>query len=348
MIDKTTNEVKQSTVSFYAEWHYDWSYPTIMRWLTRHRNGEDVCRKSGYPKQEYDPAFVEGRITLLEHNKKRSKGTGNLIKLNLAPRRTINKMVRETREELNKQQRDENCYVTWSKAGTVWAIDDTLIRYDENGKRRYLTNIQDLASRYKFSYETTISPTGEEIADKLKSLFKQHGPPLFLKRDNGSNLCSDAVNKILTDHMVMPVNSPVASPTYNGAIERSQAEIKAEIKAEYLYHADPKVLDLHIENICNMLNHSPRKSLKGKHACECFSQRKRHNKRRRKEIYDKVKYYTEKILGELKLTSTKKTIITAMRQAAKQVMLEEQIIKINLKRKGKDLSVTQLNGQKIS
>lgn len=348
VIDNTTKNVKQSTVSFYAEWHYEWHYATIMRWLKRYRNGEAVCRPSGYPKQEYDPAFVEDRIKLLDHKKKRSKGTGSLIKQNLAPRRIINKMVKEARDELNKEKQDYAEHVKWSQAGTVWAIDDTLIRYDENGKRRYLTNIQDLASRYKFSYETTTNPSGQEIADKLAGLFKKHGAPLFLKRDNGSNLCSEAVDKVLTNYMVMPVNSPVRSPAYNGAIERSQAEIKAEIKEEYLYHADPKVLDLHIENICHMLNHSPRKSLRGKHACECFSQRKRHNKRRRKEIYDKVKYYTEEILEEMNKPLTKNKIITARRQAAKQVMLEENIIKITLNRKGKDLSVTQLNGQKIS
>ena len=138
--------------------------------------------------------------------------------------------------------------------------------------------------------------------------------------------------------MVIPVNSPVSSPTYNGAIERSQAEIKNELKEEYRNNTSAETLDLHIENVCNLLNHKARKSLKGKHACQCFSERQKYLKRQRKEIYDQVVYYTKEILKEMEQSSdkelsskqVKRKNLTAIRQASKQVMLEKNIIKITL------------------
>ena len=332
MIDTTTEKVATSAISFYM----DWSYPTLMRWLKRYRDGDVVCNKRGYPKQEYDLAFLEGKIKPLKHGRKRTKGTESLLKLKIAPRNIIRSLLRNTRDELNKKRRDECCHVRWNKPGTVWAMDDTLLKYDPNGKRRYLTNIQDLSSRFKLSYDTAVNPTGEDIAEKLKSLFKQHGAPLFIKRDNGSNFCSKEVNEVLKEYMVIPINSPVNSPKYNGSIERSQAEIKAEIDVQHLNQADAKMLDLHIKDICNKLNHKARSSLKDRHPCECFTQRNRYHKRKRKEIYDKVKYYTRNILNELKCEQTKTKVYTAARQAAKQVMLELGIINITLERTGSE------------
>ena len=343
MIDNTTKTVQQSTVELVTTMHYDWDYSTVARWLKRYRNGEAVCRKRGYPKQEYDLAFLEGRIKSdIKHSRKRSKGTGLLKQL--APRRVIRSMVKAARNELNKKRRDECCHVRWNRPGSVWAMDDTLLKYDPDGRKRYLTNIQDLSSRFKFSYDTTVEPTGENIATRLEQLFKQHGPPLFIKRDNGSNFCSEAVNDVLRKYLVIPINSPVKSPTYNGAIERSQGEIKSEIDNEYLNEHNPKLLNLHLRDICSRLNHKVRSSLKDKHPCECFTQRRTYHKRKRKEIYDKVKYYTSLITRQLRIDKKLKEkerlkpfeVYTAARQAAKQVMLELGIVNITLERTGSE------------
>ena len=66
MIDNTTKTVQQSTVELVTTMHYDWDYSTVTRWLRRYRNGEAVCLKRGYPKQEYDLAFLEDRADMTQ------------------------------------------------------------------------------------------------------------------------------------------------------------------------------------------------------------------------------------------------------------------------------------------
>ena len=113
---------------------------------------------------------------------------------------------------------------------------------------------------------------------------------------------------------------------------------KDELKDQYRYNVSSDILDLHVENVCHLLNHKPRKSLKGKHAWQCFSERQKYLKRQRKEIYDQVVYYSKEILKEVKIDCDKKLSpkqakrrnITIIRQASKQVMLEKNIIKITL------------------
>jgi hypothetical protein len=50
---------------------------------------------------------------------------------------------------------------------------------------------------------------GEEVAGHLDCLFGRFGPPLFCKRDNGGNVNHAAVDDVLGDAMVIPINSPV-------------------------------------------------------------------------------------------------------------------------------------------
>jgi hypothetical protein len=69
-------------------------------------------------------------------------------------------------------------------------------------------------------------PCGEEIAGHLSRHFERFGPPLFIKRDNAGNLNHTSVNEVLEEHMVIPINSPYYTPSYNGAIEHSQGEFE--------------------------------------------------------------------------------------------------------------------------
>jgi hypothetical protein len=73
----------------------------------------------------------------------------------------------------------------------------------------------------------------EEISGYLTATFNRFGAPLFVKRDNGSNLNHTAVNDVLIEYFVMPVNSPVQYPPYNGAIEEAQTELKIGLEAKH-------------------------------------------------------------------------------------------------------------------
>jgi hypothetical protein len=62
------------------------------------------------------------------------------------------------------------------------------------------------------------------VAVYLEQLFLQHGPPLVLKGDNGSNLNQQAVNELLACYRVMPLTSPTHYAPYNGGMECARTQ----------------------------------------------------------------------------------------------------------------------------
>ena len=95
------------------------------------------------------------------------------------------------------------------------------------GGKLHLHNLGDLCSQYKFAPLASASiPCGEELAGHLEQLFCRFGAPLFCKRDNGGNLNHLAVNRLLEQSFVIPINNPPNTARYNGAIEQSQGEFK--------------------------------------------------------------------------------------------------------------------------
>ncbi len=112
--------------------------------------------------------------------------------------------------------------------GLVWSLDDTeLARLAPHPPR--LHQVQDLASRYKFTPWVGARVLGKTVAVRLEHLFSQHGPPLVLKRDNGSNLNQPAVDAVLARYLVMPLNSPPHYPPYNGGMECAVRELKTPL-----------------------------------------------------------------------------------------------------------------------
>jgi len=83
----------------------------------------------------------------------------------------------------------------------------------------HLHQVQDLASRYQSTPWVGERALGETVAVRLEQLFWRHGPPVVLKRDNGSNLNHQAVDEVLARYLVIPLNSPPHDPPYNGGME---------------------------------------------------------------------------------------------------------------------------------
>jgi hypothetical protein len=188
-------------------------------------------------------------------------------------------LVRQVRSDSNA----EPCQVDWLRTDLAWAMDGLEYR------NCHVQNVQDLCSRYKFAPLTSTSePCGEEIAGHLSRHFERFGPPLFIKRDNAGNLNHTSVNEVLEEHMVIPINSPYYTPSYNGAIEHSQGELKTWLHKWQHAAESNKELALQVDNAANEWNHFPRRSLSGKNACQTYfsSLRLRYTKRQRKEAYD--------------------------------------------------------------
>jgi hypothetical protein len=110
------------------------------------------------------------------------------------------------------------------------------------------------------------------IAGYLAAVLDRFGAPLFLKRDNGGNLNHTAVNEVLADHFVLPLNSPVHYPPYNGAIEEAQTELKNGLAAKLAHKpgCPREHLDAYASSVEHDINHRPRPCLNGKNACQVY------------------------------------------------------------------------------
>jgi hypothetical protein len=133
----------------------------------------------------------------------------------------------------------------------------------------HLSNMQDLGSRYKFLPLAGGYPVGEQIAEHLGENIVRYGAPLVLKRDNEGTMNHLAVNEVLREFFILPLNSPRDYAPYNGAIEESQRELKGCLQEKLmLAMSDPQNhIAAYAESAVNDLNHRIRPCLNGRTSC---------------------------------------------------------------------------------
>ncbi len=255
-------------------------YSSFIRWRMRRNKDAPLVRQPGPPKVK-PPDFerLSQDIAGLSHGQTRTQGTGALY-ARYAPmvsRRELQRMVDMARHDLNVSHRQNLRRIRWNVPNVAWSMDPCEYKQHAEGGKVYLNQMQDLASRYKFQPLAGNVPCGEEIAGHLAATFRRFGVPLFLKRDNGSNLNHAAVNDVLAEHFVMPVNSPVHYPPYNGAIEEAQTELKSGLTAKLLYKpcCPREHLEAYASTAEHDLNHQPRPCLHGSNSCQVYFAGKR-------------------------------------------------------------------------
>lgn len=253
-------------------------YPSFVRWRMRRKNDMPLVQQPGPPKvKPPDLGRLQLDIGQLSHGSTRTQGTGALYAryATSISRRQLQAMVAMARHDLNASHRQNLRRIHWNVPNTAWSMDPC-----EYGRRdaeeAYVSQMQDLASRYKFDPMAGDIPDGEEISGYLTATFNRFGAPLFLKRDNGGNLNHAAVNAVLAEYYVLPLNSPVHYPPYNGAIEEAQAELKNGLAARLAYKPCPREhLEPYAAAVEHDLNHRPRPCLNGKNACQVYFTGKR-------------------------------------------------------------------------
>jgi hypothetical protein len=277
---------------------------TMRRWRRRKKESRPFLHRPGPKKVEpFDPSVLDREIRLLGHGVKRSVGATKLYSRyqGSLSRRELSRMVGQVRQDWVADQRRNLRRIEWLIPGLVWAMDVTEYDLGVAGKI-HLHNMQDLGSRYKFPPLAGGCPVGEEIAGYLSEKFFRFGSPLFLKRDNGGNLNHGAVNGILSEFFVLPLNSPEYYAPYNGAIEESQRELKAGLREKLisdLPHSENHSAVVYAEVAAHDLNHRLRPCLRGKTSCQVFFSlegRPIFSKWERREIYDILRERVERIL----------------------------------------------------
>jgi len=242
-------------------------------------------------------------------------------------------LLAETRREVLRDRRADQRRIHWHAPGAVWSVDPTELTLERNGSREKLAilPVLDLAARYKLPPLIGARLTGAVVAARLDELFTQFGPPLVLKRDNGSNLNSAAVNAVLSRWLVIPLNSPPHYPPYNGGIERSQRELKDALRPRLLASRDAASRPSQVALAVHELNHRPRRCLRGHTACEQFAgakqTRRGYTRRQRKEMFKQISELAVKLMLQQPV-HTQGHADAAWRRAVETWLLQQRIITI--------------------
>jgi len=275
----------------------------------------------------------------LKHGRQRSRGVGRLYRQyqGQISRRDLQALTETVRRELAQQRQAELRRITWHVPGLVRSLDDAeLARFTHHPL--HLHQVQDLASRYKFTPFVGDRAWGETVALRLEQLFLRHGPPLVLKRDNGSNLNHQAVDEVLARHLVIPLNSPPHYPPYNGGMECAVRELKTPLVEKIL--AGSPITRSQVQGwaamLAHELNHRSRDCLHGHVPCEVFqdakSALKAYTLRRRREIFDWINELTMTLIRVLAV-HTQYQADTVRRLAVETWLLRNGVITITQNKK---------------
>jgi len=315
------------------------SLGSLNRWRDRIRRDKVLIHPPGPKKVEpFDPLILDGEIRLLDHGLKRSRGTTELYqryRFTLS-RRELEEMVERVRRDLEADRRAHLRWIEWLTPGVVWAMDFTEYNLGMAAKI-YLHNTQDLGSRYKFLPMVGGYPVGEEIAGYLSEKFDRYSAPLVLKRDNEGNMNHRAIDDVLSESFVLPLNNPEYYAPYNGAIEESQREVKRSLREKLLLgSADCRNhVVAYAEAAVNDLNHRIRPCLNGRTSCQLFfesTNKPTFSKRERREIYDSITEKAERILSAMN-QSGQTARESAWRIAVESWLKSRGFIKVHISQK---------------
>ena len=334
---ETVQRVKQATGEPYAAVCRELGvgYSTYMRWQSRQTAGEPLVRKPGPGKvSPPDLDALTAEIIQLAHGRERTCGTGALYARyhDEISRRDFQMLVADARAECLRGKKALARQIDWLVSGLVWSMDDAELK-DRAGRRVLLHVVHDLGSRYTLCVlGDDALADGPTIARNLVRLFKQYGAPLFFKRDNGSNLNHAAVNKVLAEYGVIPLNSPAYYPPYNGAMEHKQGEIKKLLQTRF--GDGPRcqpVLVLAAELCGHDLNHMRRPILGDRTAYQALESGRQalrqFNRRKRKEAFETIKGLAVDIAANLE-QHTDMGAEVAFRYAAESWMQSNNIISV--------------------
>jgi hypothetical protein len=312
---------------------------TWQRWHRRGKREEPLLQKSGPKKLGPLPmAQVALEIQVLRHGLKRSRGTGKLYERHKESlsRRELAKQVKEERQKQNKQKRRNKCRVEWKLPNLVWAIDATEHERDGQGRRLWTNVIKDLATRYKLEPLTVLECKGSEVAAHLEMLFRKHGAPLFLKRDNASVFNCQPVNDAMARWGVIPLNSPPYYPSYNGGVEKGIRELKERLKRELPVPEswDVTQVGAFVAVAAAEENHKPRRCLGGATAREVYGkkqERHRWSQRERHEAFVSTTARAKAIL-ETTMKTDQRSVDTAWRLAVEAWLCDQALIEVHINR----------------
>ena len=312
---------------------------TYRRWHARFRAAAEIIRTPGPKKCQPLPLeALKKEVCKLAHGRKRSRGTTVLYASHAAAisRRTLQELVAEARAEHRQQERQNLQHLHWHSPDVAWAIDGAEYTKDGQGQLLLFIAAQDLASSHRFAPLPALNLTSEKVAAYLEELFQKHGPPLVLKRDNGSIFNNEAVDAVLARWHVLPLNSPAYYPRYNGAIEKAICEIKADLPSVLAPPAAwqlPRIQTI-LAALCLQQNAQPRRRLNGRSACEVYYEKSiRYPKRERIAIFQSIFSDASATINHME-EHERRDLTAAWREALVRWLVCQKLLSLSTKPKG--------------
>jgi len=311
------------------------SRATYQRWGHRERCGQALLQRPGPPKTGPLPlAEVRAQLQQLVAGPHRTGGTGALYQQyrDRLSRRQLAALVREQRRQQRAERRARLLQITWYSVQTAWALDATEWPTDQPGVKLQVLAARDLASNYGLGLQAQLHLRGELVAEYLAQLIRRHGPPLFLKRDNGGVLHTPDVEQVLAAAAVLPLDSPVHYPGYNGGMEKHIGDLKRTFPyplPDLAPAAGPRAQIL-LEALRHEANAQPRAALAGASPAEMFYAGPHLHVARptRAAIFHSLQLEAGCILSRMK-TPDQRSFATAWRHAAQSWLRRQALISVS-------------------
>lgn len=314
-------------------------YSTLRRWRERRRRSCPIRRQPGPSKIPALPvADFRSQVVQLHHGTKRTRGTGAIVRnfSDWLSRRRVQSFIARLRQRHVRRQREDKLHVTWHLPNLAWAIDALQLRTSPSDPGVVVVLARDLASHFHFEPLVLKAESAEQNLHWLRRLCSRHGPPLILKRDNGAPFNAEILDHFIAQKAILPLNSPVRKPSYNGAIEHAVGSFKRALYASL----DP---DQPIPEICKLLpiirsiihlhNTRPRRSLAGLTPAQAYFHHRteRWSRARRLEIFDWICAHAQYKVETTWEMSDHHSRIAAWRRAVVAWLRCQQLITISHK-----------------
>jgi hypothetical protein len=325
-------------------------YSTLRRWRDRRRRSCAIRRKPGPSKQSALPvADFRSRVAHLVHGTTRTRGTGSLIsdfRQSISRRRLRNFITRLRRIHL-RRLRNAKLHVTWHQPNLAWAIDALHLRTSRADPDVVVVLARDLASHFHFEPLVLTAESAAQNLDWLQRLCCRHDAPLLLKRDNGAPFNASIIEEFLTGKGILPLNSPIRHPSYNGAIEHGVGSFKralyAAIDPGKPIPEIPRLLPL-IRAIIHLHNTRPRRSLAGLTPAQAYfhHRTRRWSRACRNEIFDWICAHAQSMLETKWEMSDRHSRAVAWRRSVVAWLRCQQLITVSRKPQLSPLFITQI------
>ena len=121
----------------------------------------------------------------------------------------------------------------------VWAIDFLLDITLSGGRLKFLTVIDEF-SRFCLSMKVERTMTSSAVIGELERLVTLHGPPRFIRCDNGPEFIAQATRRFLADATIKTLYIDPGSPWQNGYCESFNGRFRDELLNLEVFASTPE------------------------------------------------------------------------------------------------------------